>query len=146
PAEAARASCRRSSRRSVRAQARSSSAPTWSPARATTSSGSLRQATPSSSTATRSPRSPRSAVIRDTGRTAVLRSTVELLSRRDLLTFLLLRRRLARGGRGGRGGEEPGRGDLLGTDRRLDPREDLVRHVRVLAQERGRVLATLAEP
>ena len=43
-------------------------------------------------------------------------------------------------------GKEPRGRNLLGPDRRLDAGEDSLTDVGMLAQERGRVLAPLAEP
>src|SRR5207247_10413552 len=43
-------------------------------------------------------------------------------------------------------GQEPRRDDLVGPGERLDPRENLLRDVRMLAEEGRRVLASLAQP
>src|ERR687897_214677 len=45
-----------------------------------------------------------------------------------------------------RGREQPSGDDLVWPDLGLDLREDLLRHVGMLSKERGRVLASLAEP
>ena len=138
------ASCLRSSPRRARRRARSSCSPTASPTRTTTSAGSTRQGAPSSSTATRPGRLERSAV---TSATDALRG-----GRFDLLGFglrLFLGRRCVGGpvaGLGDHGGKQARRDDLLGADLGLDPREDLLADVGVLAQERGRVLTALPEP
>src|SRR5262249_42191974 len=45
-----------------------------------------------------------------------------------------------------RGRQQPRRDDLIRTGLGLDLRQDLLRHVWMLAQERGRVLPSLSEP
>src|SRR4029077_16840421 len=57
---------------------------------------------------------------------------------------LLLRSRFLIAGLGH--GQEPGGSDLVVSQLRLDPGEDGLRDVGVLARERGRVRAPLAEP
>src|SRR6266480_2384323 len=126
-APAATASLRRSSRLSIRKRSRSSSSPSASPLCAATSSGIVRQRSPSSSTSTRPGRAGRSAVTLGIGRSL-------------LLSRLLL------GGPFDRGRQQPRRDHLVGSGVGLNLRQDLLGHVRVLAQERGCVLATLAEP
>src|SRR2546429_1410936 len=126
-APAATASLRRSSRLSIRKRSRSSSSPRASPLCAATSSGMVRQRSPSSSTSTRPGRAGRSAVTLGIGRSL-------------LLSRLLL------GGHFDRGRQQPRRDHLVGSGVGLDLRQDLLGHVRVLAQERGCVLAALAEP
>src|SRR4029450_483985 len=56
------------------------------------------------------------------------------------------RRLLALDARGPGDRQHPRGDDLVGPDLGLDPLEDVLRHVRVLAEERSRVLATLPEP
>src|SRR5512133_1864780 len=126
-APAATASLRRSSRLSVCKRSRSSSSPRASPLRAATSSGMVRQRSPSSSTSSRPGRAGRSAVT--------------LGIRRSLLLS-----RLLLGGHLDRGRQQPRRDHLVRAGVGLDLRQDLLGHVRVLAQERGCVLAALAEP
>src|SRR5207245_8789881 len=126
------ASCSRSFRRSARARSRVTSVPVARPAASTTSSGSFRQGRPSSSTSTRPRGAARSAVI-------VGVRIASGLGRLDLFwsgfDLLACRHR-----------EQAGRGDALRAEVGLDPQEDLLGHVRVLAQERGGVLPALPEP
>src|SRR5262249_24478678 len=141
------ASTRRSSVRSLRARWRSTATPVLSPAATTGSAGSTRHGAPSSSTAMRSRPTFFSAVTR--GALAISSST----SVRDAglrpgpLPFRvgLLDRRHLRGGPLGLW-QEARRDDLLVRCLRLDPGEDRLDDVRVLRQERRRVLPTLTEP
>src|SRR6185503_9099115 len=114
--------------------------PILSPTRAAASRGTERQRAPSSSTSTRPPRS----------RSAVTRATAGLCLRFGFGPFGLLvlrgggrRRRSAvrGGGRAVRRRQEARRGHLVVAELALDPGEDLLRHVGMLAQERRRVLA-----
>src|SRR6266571_4395579 len=131
------ASARRTSRRTSRRSARSRARPTLSPARTTTSAGNVRQGAPSSSTATRPRRSSRS---------AVTVGTRAFLGRRLLFGFLGRRDLAVRLGRALRSRQQPRRDDLLRSELRLDARENRLAHVRMLAQERRRVLPALPEP
>src|SRR5262245_30332897 len=124
------ASCRLSSRRTRRARSRSSSTPTSRPARSTTSSGSIRQGSPSSRTSTR----PRDA------------AASELTLRGDLFDESLGLLLGAGAVLGGHGRKQPCRGDPAFAELRLDPLDDLLGGVRMLAQEGRSVLAPLPEP
>src|SRR5215212_10562684 len=127
-APASSASVRRSSRRSVRRCARSSSSPSSRPVRAATSSETVRQGSPSSSTSTRPGCAGRSAVTVAIGGSLLVGS--------GLLLCVLL----------DRGRQQARRDHLVWAGVGLDLRQDLLRHVRMLAQERGRILPPLAEP
>src|SRR5438034_7977956 len=124
------ASCCRSSWRRRRTRWRSSSNPTRSPARSTTSAGSVRQGSPSSATSTR----PRDA------------AASELTLRGNLFDGSLSL--LLAGGaiRGGPRGKQPRRGDPAFAELRLDPLDDLVGRVGMFPQEGRGVLAPLPEP
>src|SRR5207244_1499420 len=136
----ASASSRRISRRSNRRAGRSRARPWARPARTTTATGSSRQGEPSSSTAMRPRRLSRSAVIVGIGGWLLRPSGLLdgfLRVSLDLAVLLGARRP---------GGKQARRGDLLGTELGLDAGEDPLADVRMLAQERRRVLPSLAEP
>src|SRR5580765_5237996 len=128
---------RRSSRPSVRARGRSSSTPATRPARTTASSGRTRQCSPSSSTRMRPGLVARNAVTRAIPLS--LRRGGGLLVGLDDLRHRACHHRLGLG-------DEASRDGLLGRRLRLDAGQDLLDDVRVLFEERGRVLAALAEP
>src|SRR3954468_24332679 len=124
------ASCRRSSRPTRRARSRSSSTPISSPQRSTTSAGSVRHASPSSATSTRS-----------RGRARRELTLGGNLFERSLCLLLA-------GGApilAGRLGQQAPRGDRALAELGLDPLNDLVGHVGMLAQEGGGVLPPLAQ-
>ena len=127
-----------------RAQRSRSSSRRPEPARTTAVAGTTRQGWPSSSSATRS----RGSSFRRVRRGIAPAYATSSMTALPFCGLGLLGLRLGLASTTGAGSGASSRAETIcsGADLRLDPGEDLLADVRVLAEERGRVLPALAEP